>query len=166
MIKPQLNTGLFDTKLQTLNSFPSTFIILDIILIHGRQSLCLESFLLLNMWFWFWKFWHHLGEGFLSLVSLRSHTHWLAICSSRHFLKPFHLISQFLCFNPYKKIDINSNWTFSMYKRSLVPFTVILGYMSGEGHCSFLLGFETKRIAVLKLKKKTTIGLSLHMPPE
>lgn len=106
------------------------------------------------MWFWFWKFWHHLGEGFLSLVSLRSHTHWLAICSSRHFLNPFHLTSQFLCFNPYKKIHINSNWTFSMYKRSLVPLTVILGYMSGEGHCSFLLGFETKRTAVLKLKKK------------
>lgn len=52
-----------------------------------------------------------------------------------------------------------------MYKRSLVPLTVILGYMSGAGHCSFLLGFETKRIAVLKLKKKI-VGPSLHMSPE
>ena len=41
-----------------------------------------------------------------------------------------------------------------MYKGSLVPILVILSYLSGERYCSFLLGFKTKKIAFLKLKKK------------
>lgn len=38
---------------------------------------------------------------------------------------------------------------------SLENLTVFLGSVSGEVHCSFLLGFKTKKMAFLKKKKKS-----------